>query len=118
EYTSEAAPPPSDDVAQVDHQDVPIYSEWIGSLDVMVNAELRAQVSGYLLRQNYQEGSFVRKGQLLFEIDPRPLQAVLDQAKGDLGRAQAQLAQTNSQLSQAQAQVTQAEANQGKTQLD
>ncbi|MEP7341096.1 MAG: efflux RND transporter periplasmic adaptor subunit [Acidobacteriota bacterium] len=111
-------PPPSVEVAQVEQQDVPIYSEWIGSLDGMVNAEIRAQVSGYLLRQNYQEGSFVRKGQLLFEIDPRPFQATLDQAKGDLGRAQAQLAQTDSQLSQAQAQVAQAQANQGKTQLD
>jgi membrane fusion protein, multidrug efflux system len=71
-----------------------------------------------LLRQNYKEGSFVRKGQLLFEIDPRPFQAALDQAKGDLARAQAQLAQANSQLLQAQAQLAQAEANQVKAQLD
>lgn len=111
-------PPLAVEVAQVEQRDVPIYSEWIGTLDGMVNADIRAQVSGYLLRQDYKEGSFVRKGQLLFEIDPRPLQAVLEQAKGDLARAQAQTAQAESQLSQAQAQKSQAEANQGKTQLD
>src|SRR5215471_328893 len=114
-----AAPPPANvEVAQVESQNVPIYSEWIGSLDGMVNAEIRGQAPGYLLRQNYKEGSFVRKGQLLFEIDPRPFQAALDQAKGDLARAQAQLAQANSQLLQAQAQLAQAEANQVKAQLD
>jgi membrane fusion protein (multidrug efflux system) len=114
-----APPPPATvEVAEVVQQDVPVYSEWIGTLDGMVNADIRAQVSGYLLRQDYKEGSFVRKGQLLFEIDPRPFQATLDQAKGDLARAQAQLAQANSQHSQTQAQLTQAEANQGKTQLD
>jgi RND family efflux transporter MFP subunit len=114
-----AAPPPASvEVAQVSRQDVPIYSEWIGSLDGMVNAEIRAQVMGYLLRQNYKEGSFVRKGQLLFEIDPRPFQATVDQANGDLAKAQAQLAQANSQLLQAQAQLAQAEANQVKAQLD
>ena len=114
-----ASPPPANvEVAQVESQNVPIYSEWIGSLDGMVNAEIRAQVTGYLLRQSYKEGSFVRKGQLLFEIDPRPFQAALDQAKGDLARAQAQLAQANSQLLQAQAQLAQAEANQVKAQLD
>lgn len=128
-----AAPPPSEvEVAQVEQQDVPIYSEWIGTTDGMVNAEIRAQVSGYLLRQHYTEGAFVKRGQLLFEIDPRPLQAVLGQANGDLARAQgqvgqaisqldqieAQLAQANSQLLQAQAQLAQAEANERKTQLD
>ena len=106
------------EVAQVEQKDIPIYSEWIGTLDGMVNAEIRAQVSGYLLRQNYTEGSFVRKGQLLFEIDPRPLQAALDQAKARLAEAEGQLAQANRQLSQAKAQLAQAEANQGKTQLD
>jgi membrane fusion protein (multidrug efflux system) len=119
EKTPAAAPPPANvEVAQVEKQDVPIYSEWIGSLDGMVNAEIRAQVTGYLLRQNYKEGSFVRKGQLLFEIDPRPFQATLDQANGDLAKAQAQLAQANSQLLQAQAQLAQAEANQVRAQLD
>jgi membrane fusion protein, multidrug efflux system len=117
--TPAAAPPPANvEVAQVSRQDVPIYSEWIGSLDGMVNAEIRAQVTGYLLRRNYKEGSFIRKGQLLFEIDPRPFQATLDQANGDLAKAQAQLAQANSQLLQAQAQLAQAEANQVRAQLD
>src|SRR5215475_11141780 len=113
-----AAPPANVEVAQVALQNVPIYSEWIGTLDGMVNAEIRGQAPGYLLRQDYREGSFVRKGQLLFEIDPRPFQAARDQAKGDLARAQAQLAQANSQLLQAQAQLAQAEANQVKAQLD
>jgi membrane fusion protein, multidrug efflux system len=114
-----AAPPPVNvEVARVELQNVPIYSEWIGTLDGMVNAEIRAQVTGYLLRQNYKEGSFVRTGQLLFEIDQRSFQAALDQARGDLAKAQAQLAQANSQLLQAQAQLAQAEANQVKAQLD
>jgi membrane fusion protein (multidrug efflux system) len=106
------------EVALVEQQDVPIQSEWIGTLDGMVNAEIRAQVSGYLLSKNYTEGTFVKKGQLLFEIDPRPLQAALDQAKGDLAKAQAQLAQAKGQLLQSQAQLAQSEANQVKTQLD
>jgi membrane fusion protein (multidrug efflux system) len=100
------APPPSPPevaVVEVGQKDVPIYGEWIGALDGMVNAEIKAQVSGYLLRQHYTEGSFVRKGQLLFEIDPRPFQAALDQAKGDLAKAEGQLAQANSQLLQSQA---------------
>jgi RND family efflux transporter MFP subunit len=113
-----AMKPPEVEVVQVEQRDVPIYSEWIGSLDGMVNAEIRAQVAGYLLKQHYTEGSFVRKGQLLFEIDPRPFQAALDQAKGELARAEGQVIQANGQLSQAGAQLTQAEANQGKTQLD
>ena len=113
-----AAPVPEVAVVQVEQKDVPIYSEWIGTLDGMVNAEIKAQVTGYLLSKNYTEGSFVRKGQLLFEIDPRPLQAVLDQAKGDLAKAEGQVAQANAQLLQSQAQLAQAEANQGKTQMD
>jgi membrane fusion protein (multidrug efflux system) len=117
----EAAPvmgPPEVQVVQVEQRDVPIYGEWIGTLEGMVNAQIKAQVTGYLLKQHYTDGSFVKKGQLLFEMDPRPFQAALDQAKGDLARAQGQLAQANSQLLQAQAQLGQAEANQGKTQLD
>ena len=113
-----AAPPPEVEVVHVEQRDVPIHSEWIGTLDGMVNAEIKVQVSGYLLSTNYTEGSFVRKGQLLFEIDPRPLQAALDQAKGDLAKAEGQVAQANGQLLQAQAQLAQAEANQGKTQMD
>ena len=110
--------PPEVQVVQVEQKDVPIYSEWIGTLEGMVNAEIKAQVTGYLLKQDYSEGTFVRKGQLLFEIDPRPLQAVLDQANGELAKAESQLAQADAQLLQAAAQLAQAEANQGKAQLD
>ena len=116
-----SAPPagaPEVEVVQVERRDVPIYSEWIGTLDGMVNAEIKAQVAGYLLSKNYTEGSFVKKGQLLFEIDARPLQAALDQANGDLARAEGQLAQADAQLLQANAQLAQAQANQGKAQLD
>ena len=102
--TSGSMPPPTVEVAQVEQKDVPIYGEWIGTLDGFTNADVRAQVSGYLLRQGYQEGAFVRKGQLLFEIDPRPFQAALDQAEG--------------QLAQATANLANAEAVQGRTQLD
>src|SRR6202453_4753152 len=79
------------EVVQVEQKDVPIYGEWIGTLDGFSNADVRGQVTGYLMRQGYQEGAFVRKGQLLFEIDPRPFQAALDQAQGELAQARAQL---------------------------
>jgi membrane fusion protein (multidrug efflux system) len=91
-------------VAQVEQKDVPIFGEWIGTLDGFTNADVRAQVTGYLLRQGYQEGAFVKKGQLLFQIDPRPFQAAVDQAQG--------------QLAQATANLANAEAVQGRTQLD
>ena len=131
--TAENAPHPLDvQVVKVEQRDVPVYSEWIGTTDGMVNAEIKAQVTGYLLRQDYKEGSFVRKGQLLFEIDPRPFQAALDMAQGQLAQfkgqleqasshvkeAEAQVAQANSQLLQMQAQLAQTQANQVKTQLD
>src|SRR5271170_1276965 len=87
-----AGPPPEVMVAPVVQKDVALYSEWIGTLDGLVNADVRAQVTGYLIRQDYQEGAFVQKGQLLFEIDPRPFQAALDQAQGQLAQATAQLA--------------------------
>src|SRR5438105_15757716 len=82
---------PDVEVVQVEQKDVPIYGEWIGTLDGFTNADVRAQVAGYLLRQAYREGAFVKKGQLLFEIDSRPFQAALDQAKGQLAQAKAQL---------------------------
>jgi membrane fusion protein (multidrug efflux system) len=72
-------------------RDVPVTSEWIGSLDGFVNAEIRPEVEGYVLRQDYREGSPVRKGSVLFEIDPRQFQAALDQARSDLARNQAAL---------------------------
>ena len=115
---SAQAAPPDVEVVRVQQKDVPIHREWIGTLDGMVNAAIKAQVTGYLLTQNYSEGSFVKKGQLLFEIDPRPFQAALDQAQGQLSQANGQLAQAKAQLVQAQAQVGQAQANQGRTQLD
>lgn len=112
------ATPPEVEVVRVEPKDVPIYSEWIGTLDGMVNAAIKAQVTGYLLKQDYTEGSFVRKGQVLFEIDPRPFQAALDQAKGQLAQANGQLAQARAQVAQSEAQVAKAEADQGRTQLD
>ena len=119
-------------VAKVEQRDVPVYSEWIGTTDGSINAEIKAQVTGYLLRQDYKEGSFVRKGELLFEIDPKPFQASLEQANGkvaqfqgqleqttsQIAQAEAQVIQANSQVLQAQAQLAQAHANQVKTQLD
>jgi len=130
---AQAAPTPVEvEVTQVKQENVPISREWVATTDGMVNAEIKAQVTGYLLKQDYKEGSLVKKGDLLFEIDPRPFQAALDQAKGELAQfqgqveqalsnvtqAEAQLAQANSQLQQAQAQLSLAQANQGKTQLD
>jgi RND family efflux transporter MFP subunit len=95
---------PDVEVVQVEQKDVPIYGEWIGTLDGFTNADVRAQVTGYIMRQGYQEGAFVKKGQLLFEIDPRPFQAALDQAQG--------------QLAQATANLANAKAVQGRTELD
>ena len=92
-----ASTPPSVEVATVTRNDVPIYHEWIATLDGLLNAQIRAQVAGYLLAQDYHEGDLVKKGDLLFEIDPRPFRAAQDHAKGML---------------------TQAEARFGKTQLD
>jgi membrane fusion protein (multidrug efflux system) len=82
------------EVATVTQADVPIYHEWIGVLDGLVNAQIRAQVTGYLLTQNYREGEPIKKDDLLFEIDPRPFKAALDQAKGVLAQAQAKLGKT------------------------
>ena len=84
-------PAPEVRVAPVVQRDVPVYSEWVATLDGYVNAQIRPQVSGYIIKQNYKEGTLVRKGQVLFEIDPRPFKAALDRAKGDLMQAQAQL---------------------------
>jgi len=75
-------------VAAPVQRDVPVHSEWVATTDGYVNAEIRPQVSGYIIRQDYKEGSFVRKGEVLFEIDPRPFQAVLDHAKADPPRAE------------------------------
>jgi RND family efflux transporter MFP subunit len=108
---AQALPSPGVEVAPVEQRDVPVYGEWIGTLAGLVTADVKAQVTGYLLTRDYKEGSYVRKGQLLFEIDPRPFKAALDQAKGQLTQAEAQLAQDEAQLATAK-------ANQLKSQLD
>jgi RND family efflux transporter MFP subunit len=90
-----AASPPRPllvEVAQVIQKDVPVQGEWVGTLEGYVNAQIQPEVTGYLIRQDYREGGLVKKGQLLFEIDPRPFQAALDQAKGQLAQAEAQMA--------------------------
>src|SRR5438270_11963838 len=91
-----ATPPPPPTVAVVDvvKQDVPLRTEWVATLDGYVNARIQPQVTGYLVRQSYVEGSFVKKGDVLFEIDPRPFQAALDQARGHKAQAEAQLGRT------------------------
>jgi len=82
---------PDVEVVQVEQKDVPIFGEWIGTLDGFTNADVRAQVSGYLQRQGYQEGAFVRKGQLLFEIDPRPFKRRSIKPKGSWRRRRPRL---------------------------
>ncbi|HUD45771.1 MAG TPA: efflux RND transporter periplasmic adaptor subunit [Candidatus Baltobacteraceae bacterium] len=89
-----APAPPVVEVETVKQADVPIYHDWIGTLDGLVNATIRAQVTGYLLTQDYREGDNIKKGDLLFQIDPRPFQAVLDQAKGEQAQAEARLGKT------------------------
>ncbi len=87
-----STPPPTVvEVATVVQQDTPIYSEWVATLDGYVNAQIQPHVTGYIIRQDYKEGSVVKKGDVLFEIDPRPFKAVLDQAKAQLAQAEAQL---------------------------
>jgi membrane fusion protein, multidrug efflux system len=99
-----ASTPPDVEVMEVMQKDVPIWKEWIGTLDGLWNAQIRPQVTGYLLRQTYKDGAFVKKDQLLFEIDPRTFQAAVDQYKGQLANAEGLLAS--------------AQANQVKTQND
>jgi RND family efflux transporter MFP subunit len=94
-----AVPSPEVEVTKVVQEDVPIVSEWVATLDGYVNAQIQAQVAGYVVAQNYKEGSFVRKGQILFQIDPRPFQALLDQANAQLAQAQAQLGKTEMDVS-------------------
>ena len=98
-------PPPDVEVVQVEQKDVPVWNEWIGTLDGLVNAQIKPQVTGYLLRQAYTDGAFVKKGQLLFEIDLRTFQAALDQAKGQLANAEGQLATARANQVKAQNDV-------------
>jgi membrane fusion protein (multidrug efflux system) len=89
-----AAGAPEVEATNVVEKDVPIYSEWVGTTEGLVNAKIRAQVSGYLMKQNYREGALVKKGDLLFEIDPRTFKAAFDQADGQLAQAKAKLGKT------------------------
>jgi membrane fusion protein (multidrug efflux system) len=85
-------------VSTATQQNISVTGQWVATTDGDVNAQIQPQVSGYLISQNYKEGSQVHKGQVLFEIDPRPFQAALDQAKGQLAQARGQLGQTQAQV--------------------
>jgi RND family efflux transporter MFP subunit len=89
-----AAPPPNVQIVEVIQRDVPVYHEYLATLDGFVNAQIQPQVSGYLIKQNYREGALVGRNQVLFKIDPRPFQAIVDQAKAQLAQAEAQLGKT------------------------
>jgi RND family efflux transporter MFP subunit len=99
---------PQVQVARVVQRDVSIHSEWVATLDGYVNAQIQPQVSGYLIKQNYPEGSLVHKDDVLFEIDPRPFQAVLDQAKAQLAQTEAQLGNASLNVKR---DIPEAEAN-------
>jgi membrane fusion protein (multidrug efflux system) len=92
-------------VVEVQPTDVPLSNEWVGTLDGYVNAQIQPEVSGYLIKQDYREGAQVAKGQVLFEIDPRPFQAALDQAKGQLEQAKGQVLLAQAQLALAEINV-------------
>jgi membrane fusion protein, multidrug efflux system len=94
------------EVVQVTQKDVPVYAEWVGTLDGLINATIKAQVQGFLLKQNYKEGDVVRKDQALFEIDPREYQAALDQAKAGLNQSKGALDQVKAALERAKAEVS------------
>src|SRR5580658_9120344 len=106
------------DVAKPVRRDVPVYSEWIGTTVGYIDAQIHSKVTGYLLAQNYKEGSLVSAGDLLFEVDPRPFQAVVDQAKAQLQVASAELVQARADEDAAQAEIDRAKAAQTKTGLD
>ena len=129
-----AGPPPAPvvKVEQVVERDVPISSEWVGTLVGYINAQIRPRVSGHLMSQNYREGSLVQSGDLLFQVDARPFQTAADQAEARVHLAESQLSQAKAQVSASQAQVEQAlakvvqdeaqvkraEATQRQTELD
>lgn len=108
-----AGPPPAAEVtvATAIERDLPISGEWVATLEGFLNAEIRSYVSGYVVRQNYREGGFVRKDDVLFEIDPRPFEAARDLSRGQLAQARGQLAQAEGQLAQATAQLELAQIN-------
>jgi len=113
-----ARPPEPVKVASVIQRDVPIYIEWVGTTVGYVTAQIRARVSGYLVSQNYREGTVVKAGALLFQIDPRPYQIALNQARAQLKTTESQLDQARAQVAQAEADLVRAEATQKKTELD
>ena len=94
--------PPEVLVTQVITADVPVIREWVGTLDGSENADIRARVTGYLQKRDYQEGSYVKEGDLLFEIDPRPFEAALEQAKSELGQVQATQAASQADFERSQ----------------
>ena len=103
--TNAAPPPPTVGVTTVEQKSVPIYGNWVATLQGYETANIQPQVSGYLIKQTYREGSYVHKGDVLFEIDPRPFQAVLDQATAQLAQAKGQLGQAQAQFGLAQINV-------------
>src|SRR5438876_4777907 len=103
-------PAPVVKVEPVVERNVPISAEWVGTLVGYINAQIRARVSGHLVSQNYKEGSLVKSGDLLFQVDPRPFQTAADQADAKLHLAESQLSQARAQVSASQAQVEQAMA--------
>ena len=113
-----APPPPVVKVEAVVQRDVPISAEWVGTLAGYINAQIRARVSGHLMSQSYKEGAVVKAGDLLFQVDPRPFQTVVDHAAAKLLEAEAQLSQAKAQVSVSQAQVERAQADQRRTELD
>ena len=130
--TGAPPPPPVVKVETVVQRDVPVSAEWVGSLVGYITAQIRARVAGHLMGQNYTEGAAVKAGDLLFQVDPRPYQAAVDQAEANLLQAESQLSQAKAQVSASQAQVeqalakvaqdeaqvTRAEADQRRTELD
>jgi membrane fusion protein, multidrug efflux system len=133
--SSRAAGPPPAPVVKVEsvvEKDVPISAEWVGTLVGYINAQIRARVSGHLVSQTYKEGSLVKSGDFLFQVDPRPYEAALEQADAKLQQAQSQLNQAKAQVGASQAQVEQtlakvvedeaqvkrAEATQRQTEID
>ncbi len=127
-----ARPAPTVQVEAVTEKDVPIHAEWVGTLVGYITAQIHSRVTGYLISQNYKEGSLVKTGDLLFQVDPRPFQAAVDQQAAKVRLSESQVTQTRSQVTASQAQVLQAkatvaqaeadikraEANQRKTELD
>lgn len=110
--------PPEVEVIVVAPQDVAITKQWVATLKGFVNADIRSKVSGYLLKQYYVNGAVVSKGTLLFEVDPRPFQAAVDQAKANVEEARGALAQARAGLLESKADQQKTEAAQGKTEID